>query len=398
LFESPFQPVMAGNTLRLQQRPLAPNQAVRVGPTNGALQVEGGADMPLISDDIGLAVPDSEAERPTLKTIAAATGLAVATVSRALKDAPDISEDTKRRVRETASLLGYRPNRAGVRLRTGKTNVIALVLSTETDVMNHTSRLIYSIANALRGTAYHMVVMPFFVDQDPMEPIRYIVETESADGIILNQTKPDDPRIRYMTERGFPFAAHGRTDMGIDHPYFDFDNEAFGRLGVRALAQKARKRLYLVAPPRSHMYGRHMATGFSDEAALLGLPFEIADKITSDSSGDTIDDVLAMRFAAPNPPDGILVGSTTAAMSAIAGVERSGGILGRSFDVVAKEAIPVLRRFRRETIIIKEDVGRAGEFLARALVAEIEKRTPDQRQGLETPGKVEWGDAPTLGG
>jgi len=183
--------------------------------------------------------PDSDVP-PTLKTIAAATGLAIATVSRALKDVPDIGEETKRRVRETAALLGYRPNRAGVRLRTGKTNVIALVLSTEADIMNHTSRLIYSIANALRGTSYHLVVTPFFPDQDPMDPIRYIVETESADGIILNQTKEDDPRIRYMHDHGFPFAAHGRTSMGIDHPFFDFDNEAYGRLGARVMAERGR--------------------------------------------------------------------------------------------------------------------------------------------------------------
>ncbi len=139
--------------------------------------------------------PSVETGRPTLKTIAAETGLAIATVSRALKDAPDIGEATKRRVRETALRLGYRPNRAGVRLRTGKTNVIALVLSTEADMMNHTSRLIYSIAAALRGTAYHLVVMPYFPDEDPMTPIRYIVETESADGLIINQTTADDPRV-----------------------------------------------------------------------------------------------------------------------------------------------------------------------------------------------------------
>lgn len=354
--------------------------------------------MPLPPDPAPGLLSDSEIERPTLKTIAAATGLAIATVSRALKDAPDIGEETKRRVRETATQLGYRPNRAGVRLRTGKTNVIALVLSTETDVMNHTSRLIYSIANALRGTAYHMVIMPFFPDQDPMEPIRYIVETESADGVILNQTKPDDPRIRYMRERHFPFATHGRTDMGIDHPYFDFDNEAFARLAVRSFVQRGRKRLLLIAPPRSHLYARHMTLGFSDEAALQGLPFELAEKVTSDSGGEAVDDAVRARFAAPNPPDGILVGSTTAAMSTISGAERTGSVLGRDFDVVAKEAIAVLRRFRRETIIVHEDVGRAGEFLARALVAEIEKRPPEARQGLEVPAKVDWGDTLRMGG
>jgi LacI family transcriptional regulator len=336
-------------------------------------------------------IADSGPVRPTLKTIAAATGLAIATVSRALKDAPDIGEDTKRRVRETAALLGYRPNRAGVRLRTGKTNVIALVLSTEADIMNHTSRLIYSIASALRGTAYHLVVMPYFPDQDPMEPIRYIVETESADGIILNQTKEDDPRVRYMHDHDFPFAAHGRTAMGIDHLYFDFDNEAFGRLGARALAERGRKRLLLIAPPRAQMYARHMIFGFSDEAALLGLRFELADTVTSDSGGEAVEAAVAARFAAANPPDGLLLGSTTAAMAAIAGAERTGRVLARDFDAVAKEAIAVLRRFRQDILIVREDVGRAGEFLARALVAAIDKRDWTEQQGLEVPDKVEMG-------
>ncbi|MEL6809546.1 MAG: LacI family DNA-binding transcriptional regulator, partial [Pseudomonadota bacterium] len=62
-------------------------------------------------------------ERPTLKTIARLSGLAVPTVSRALSDAPDIGKDTKRRIRDIAKRIGYRPNRAGVRLRTGRTNV-----------------------------------------------------------------------------------------------------------------------------------------------------------------------------------------------------------------------------------------------------------------------------------
>ena len=335
---------------------------------------------------------DSDAERPTLKTIAHETGLAVATVSRALKDAPDIGEATKIRVREAATRLGYRPNRAGVRLRTGKTNVIALVLSTEADMMNHTSRLIYSIANALRGTAYHMIVMPFFPDQDPMDPIRYIVETESADAVILNQTKPDDPRVRYMHERGFPFATHGRTEMGIDHPFFDFDNEAFGRIAVQALAARGRKRLLLIPPPRVHAYSRHMTTGFATAAAEHGVTFEVETLVTSDSGADAVEAAMFARMAQSPRPDGVMAGSTTAAMAAIAGAERAGVALGTEFDVVAKEAIRFLRRFRRDIHIVHEDVGKAGDFLARAAVAAIEKRNDIAMQGLDCPTGAEAPD------
>lgn len=330
------------------------------------------------------------AERPTLKTIAAETGLAVATVSRALKDAPDISEDTKRRVRETALRLGYRQNRAAVRLRTGKTNVIALLLSTESDVMNHTSKLIYSIAATLRGTAYHLVVMPFFPDQDPMEAVRYVVETESADGIILNQTKPDDPRIAYMTAHGFPFATHGRSDMGLDHPYFDFDNETFGRLAVEALARRGRSALYMIAPPRNHMYARHMISGASEAAARHGMRFELAEEITSDSASDLIEATLARRMAQEPRPDAMLAGSTTSAMAAVSGAERAGLVIGRDFDLASKEAIRFLHRFRREIIVAHEDVGEAGHFLARALMAAIEGRSADQGQMLEVPKESDF--------
>ena len=327
--------------------------------------------------------------RPTLKTIALETGLAIATVSRALKDAPDIGEETKRRVRAVAERLGYRPNRAGVRLRTGKTNVIALVMSTEADVMNHTSRLIYAISAALRGTAYHLIVMPFFPEEDPMTPIRYVVETESADALILNQTQPNDPRIRYMAEQGFPFAAHGRTDMGIDHPYFDYDNDAFARIAVRELARRNRRRLMLIAPPRGHNYARHMITGFADEAAQLGLTFEIPTHVTSDSGSIAVESAIEARMQQDDPPDGFLVGSTTAAMAAVAGAERVGYDIGQDFDLVSKEAIPFLRRFRHQMIVGFEDVGQAGDFLARAALAAIDRAAPTDWQYLDRPGKLD---------
>ncbi len=341
-----------------------------------------------IGDVSGLHLLPTDSQRPTLKTIAAETGLAIPTVSRALKDAPDIGEETKRRVRETAERLGYRPNRAGVRLRTGKTNVIAVTLSTVSD-MSNPSQLIYSIADALRGTPYHLVVTPFFPDQDPMDPIRYIVETESADGIVLNQTSVDDPRVRYLSDRNFPFVTHGRTHMGIEHPFFDFDNEAYARIGVRALHARGRKHLLLIRPPAEHSYSVHMTTGFVTESQSLGMTHEFMADVTSDTPADEIEAAVDQRMRRDPPIDGILTGSPSSAVAAVAGAEQAGRTIGRDFDLVSKEANYFLHRFRKEIIVIREDVSRAGTFLARTLMAAIERRAPEQGQFLDRPDHVD---------
>ena len=324
-------------------------------------------------------------ERPTLKTIASLTGLSVASVSRALKNASDIGEDTKARVRDIALQIGYRPNRAGVRLRTGRTNVIALVMSAESDVMNHTAKLIHAVASGLRGTPYHMVVMPFFSDEDPMARIRYIWETGSADGVIINQIKPDDPRVTFMMEHGMPFATHGRTDMGLTHPYFDYDNEEYSRLMVRSLVARGRTHLALLSPPVSQSYGIHMIDGFLDEVQKLGVRGQVISDINSDFSRQRIETGMTGIFQQVDRPDGIVVGSTTSAMCTVAAGEAAGLILRTDFDVASKEAIPILGMFRPGMIVTFEDVGRAGDFLARAVMAAIENRGGPVMQALDVP-------------
>ncbi|GAL00073.1 LacI family transcriptional regulator [Nonlabens ulvanivorans] len=54
----------------------------------------------------------------TLKQIAEELNISVTTVSKALKDYPDVSAKTKGRVKELASTLNYKPNAFAVNLRT----------------------------------------------------------------------------------------------------------------------------------------------------------------------------------------------------------------------------------------------------------------------------------------
>ncbi len=67
-------------------------------------------------------------QQSTLKKLSEALGISISTVSRALKDHPDISENTKKKVKELAEALEYEPNAYAVQLRTKQSNVLGIIV------------------------------------------------------------------------------------------------------------------------------------------------------------------------------------------------------------------------------------------------------------------------------
>ena len=69
-------------------------------------------------------------QKSTLKKLSQTLGLSISTVSRALKDHPDISENTRKRVKELATAMEYEPNSYAVQLRTRQSNVLGILVPT----------------------------------------------------------------------------------------------------------------------------------------------------------------------------------------------------------------------------------------------------------------------------
>ncbi|MEO0945605.1 MAG: LacI family transcriptional regulator [Pseudomonadota bacterium] len=329
---------------------------------------------------------NAKAGRPTLKTISDLTGLAVPTVSRALSGAQDIGAATRTRVQEVAKEIGYVPNRAGVRLRTGRSYVVSLVLSTEADVMNLTAKLINSVAAGLRGTRYTLTITPVFPDEDPLVPIRNIVETRAADAIILNQTLPEDPRIIYLMEQGFPFATHGRTNYASQHDYYDFDNRALGRIAVKRLTARGRSKFLLLAPPRNQFYGMEVIAGAQAEADMAGVSLKLVEGATSDSPAAEIEEaVTPLLERSGYGADAIISGSSASCMACVTAMETLGLTVAKDVDIFAKEAMPFLTKFRPGILTQFEDAYAAGTFLAKAVLRRLESPDEPLMQHLSVP-------------
>ena len=64
----------------------------------------------------------------TLKKVAEVLGLSISTISRALKNHPDISEKTKQKIVELANALEYEPNVNAIHLRSKSNNVFGIIV------------------------------------------------------------------------------------------------------------------------------------------------------------------------------------------------------------------------------------------------------------------------------
>jgi LacI family transcriptional regulator len=337
---------------------------------------------------------EPSSKKPTLKTIATAMGLSVTAVSRALRDDSKIGAATRKAVHEMAQKLSYHPSHAGLRLRTGKTNIISLVLDTEEEMGSFVSQMICGITDGLAGTPYHLIVTPYSKHGDPVAPIRHLVETESVDGIIISRIEPEDQRVKYMIEEGMPFVTHGRTHMGVEHPFFDFDNHAYARIAVDCLAGLGRKRLALLAPPAGLSFYDHTRQGFEAAMAAHGLKEVSIEGISNDSSIEQIRLAVRHLMQQSPAPDGLVnssggVSGTGGAILAIqAGLSDVGSIIGRDVDIVTKQLFANLPVFGDAFYVVHEDVRETGQGLAKALLGSIGGKPVSELQTLIVPTKV----------
>ncbi len=96
-------------------------------------------------------------QQSTLKKLSEVLGISISTVSRALKDHPDISETTKTRVRELALALEYEPNHNAVQLRTRQSNILGILVPSIDNFFYDS--FIASVEELAREQGYSVLIM-----------------------------------------------------------------------------------------------------------------------------------------------------------------------------------------------------------------------------------------------
>lgn len=120
----------------------------------------------------------------TLKKISIQLNLSISTVSRALKNHPDISESTKRKVRELAALMEYEPNAYAVNLRTNKSNVFGIIVPAISNMFYDS--FIDAVETDARKKGYSLIILQS--GDDPLQEAENLklCKLNRVDGIFIS--------------------------------------------------------------------------------------------------------------------------------------------------------------------------------------------------------------------
>ncbi|SMO94156.1 LacI family DNA-binding transcriptional regulator [Gracilimonas mengyeensis] len=207
----------------------------------------------------------------TLQDIADELGLTKVSISKALRDHPDISEETRKKVKKMAKKLGYRPNLVARSLTSSKSKTIGLIIP---KIAHY---FFASVVESIYKTAFehgYEVIIGVSLEDDELEKTHLETMMQMrVDGLLVSITEKTKDIERFEEVR----------DMGIDLVFFDrgFKDKGFSYLkaedrksayeGVKHLIDEGYEEIAHLAGYGSVEIGKNRTIGYLDALKEAGI-------------------------------------------------------------------------------------------------------------------------------
>lgn len=154
-------------------------------------------------------------KKVTIHDIARKLDVTASTVSRALNGNPRISERTKKAVLKTADELNYEPNQVASALRSGRTQLIGMLVPSINRAFF--SSIIRGVEEVAKSLDYHVIVSPSYEDLNNEEGIIKAFLSARVDGIIasIGKNTLQFDHFQQILDRGLPLVLFDRTTTAL---------------------------------------------------------------------------------------------------------------------------------------------------------------------------------------
>ncbi|MGZ2370766.1 LacI family DNA-binding transcriptional regulator [Ancylomarina sp. YFZ004] len=265
------------------------------------------------------------ANRPvTIKDIAEKLSISVSTVSRALKNNPEISLQTREAVQKLAKELKYRPNPLAVALKTQKSNMIGVVVPQI--VSSFYASVVKGIEQVADEKGYQIFVSS---SNEKLEKEQKNVDgflNMRMDGIILSLSRATNTydHIHKIKDMGVPIVLFDRTSKELDVSKVVADDAAAAHAAVTHLLEGGAKRIAFLTGPEYMLYGRNRMRGYKKALAAKNISLDETLISRCEFTVDSAKKATMELLARSNRPDAFFAINDELAIGAIMAAKELG--------------------------------------------------------------------------
>jgi LacI family transcriptional regulator len=214
----------------------------------------------------------------TLKEMAATLNLSVMAVSKALRDAPDISANTKARVQAEAKRRNYIPNRAAQNLRLRRTGLIGVVVPQ----LNHTyySHLAWGVERQAEAINLQVLIgSSLDRAEDEMKEVQKMISRQ-VEALLLVPAVRWQHRLatlELVRTSGIPTVLLDAYPAGAENfanvSWVVCDDQRGGQLATEHLLELGHKEILFLAGPNGSSSSAGRFSGYQRALAAVGVPY-----------------------------------------------------------------------------------------------------------------------------
>jgi len=296
----------------------------------------------------------------TIKDLARILNVSISTVSRALKNHPDISDSTKKLVQDLAEELNYRPNEIALSLKNRKSNIIGVMVPTL--VHHFFSSVIEGVENIAYKNGYQ--VMIYHSDELYERELQLTKSFMSyrLDGLIVSMSKETKEFSHFakLAQLGIPMVYFDRVPDG-EYNKVLFDDYQGAYDAVTHMIKCGCKKIAHFGLPSSMDIGKKRTSGYLAALKDHGLAFNDDYIVKCDSYEGALKASEDLMYLFPDI-DGIFAVNDLTAIGAMKQLQKMGKkipedvkIMGFSNEISSAISSPSLSTVDQQGILMGEE-------------------------------------------
>ena len=275
---------------------------------------------------------------PTIKDIARRAGVSHSTVSRALRGSPLISEETTRRIRKTATEMGYYPSAVARSLKTNSTQVLGVVVSSIDDPFF--GEILQGIEETAQSNGYSLFIAASQSDPSREKRIVKALVEHRVDGVIICSTSFSTGQRRELLANGRPIVVVNNQSTEKHRNSIYHDDMDGSRQVTHHLIELGHRRIAYLGNSQSGRTNLDRLAGFREEMNAAGLA--VVDSFIYQVPGggpENADTALRHFLSLPERPTAIFCYNDMLAIGLLRGLQQAGLHVPKDFSLAGFDNI-----------------------------------------------------------